>query len=64
MCQYLPEGKAEEYPDINRRLKRKEYARVVDFAEKEGFTNGFTQEFTSADESFIPEFSLKKETDA
>ena len=64
MCQYLPEGKAEEYPDIHRRLKRKEFARVVDFAEKEGFTNGFTQEFTSADESFIPEFSLKKETDA
>ena len=63
MCQYIPEGKAEEFPDINRRLKRKEYARVVEFAEKEGFTNGFTQEFASADESFIPEFSLKKESD-
>ena len=62
MCQYIPEGKAEDYPDINRRLKRKEYARVVDYAEKEGFVNGFTQEFASADESFIPEFSLKKES--
>ena len=32
------------------------------YAEKEGFVNGFTQEFASADESFIPEFSLKKES--
>jgi putative pyruvate formate lyase activating enzyme len=62
MCQYIPEGEADKHPDINRRLKRKEYARVIEYASKLGFTNGFTQEFTSADESFIPEFSLKKET--
>ena len=61
MCQYIPEGKAMEFEDISRRLKRKEYARVVDFAQGEGFYNCFIQDFTSADESFIPEFSLTKE---
>ncbi len=61
MCQYIPEGKAMDFEDISRRLKRKEYSRVVDFAQNEGFYNCFIQDFTSADESFIPEFSLKKE---
>lgn len=61
MCQYIPEGKAMDYEDISRRLKRKEYSRVVDFAQNEGFYNCFIQDFTSADESFIPEFSLTKE---
>lgn len=60
MCQYIPEGRAADFPEINRRLKRKEYARVVEEAWELGFENAFTQDFASADESFIPEFSGKE----
>ena len=58
MCQYIPEGKAADYPEINRRLKRKEYSRVTETALTLGFESTYIQDFASADESFIPEFSI------
>lgn len=60
MCQYVPEGNAGDYPEINRRLKRKEYERVTETALKLGFESSYIQDFASADESFIPEFSIIK----
>ena len=54
MNQYTP------MPDIpsplNRRVTRDEYEQLLDYAEKLGLKNGFTQEFGTASESFIPPF--------
>lgn len=60
MCQYIPAGDVEKFPEINRRLRRKEFGTVTDFAESLGFENGYVQEFSSADDCFIPDFSENK----
>ena len=54
MNQYTP------MPDmaspLDRRVTREEYRQLVDYAEKIGLKNGFTQDFGTAAESFIPPF--------
>lgn len=54
MNQYTP------MPDmaspLDRRVTREEYRQFVDYAEKIGLKNGFTQDFGTAEESFIPPF--------
>ncbi len=41
---------------LNRRVTHAEYGELVEYAEKIGLNNGFTQEFGTAKESFIPPF--------
>jgi len=57
MSQYLPCYKAKDYETINRKVKKIEYKRVVNYLNKLGFTNGFIQELESATDSFIPDFN-------
>ncbi|MBR5636347.1 MAG: radical SAM protein [Pseudobutyrivibrio sp.] len=58
MSQYTPMPHiAEKYPEINRRVTKREYESVVDYALELGFENAFIQDRTVAKESFIPEFS-------
>ncbi|MBP3879330.1 MAG: radical SAM protein [Lachnospiraceae bacterium] len=57
MNQYTPmPGIGEQYPELGRRITRREYDKVVDFALQIGITNAFVQEGETAKESFIPEF--------
>lgn len=53
MSQYLPMGKAAEFPDINRRLTKREYDRVLDRLYALGL-EGFAQELSSADKRYVP----------
>ena len=39
MSQYRPMYRARDYPEIARRLSRREYAEVVDYARQAGLTN-------------------------
>ena len=57
MNQYTPLPHVAEYPEINRKLKRFEYDRLVDYAISLGVENGFIQEGETAEESFIPAFT-------
>lgn len=59
MSQYTPYYKAECHPEINRRLIRREYEKVVSHFLKLGFENGYVQERDSAQEEYIPEFDLE-----
>ena len=59
MSQYTPFFKAREYPEINRRITRFEYDRVVNYFYKLGFKNGYIQERSSASEVYIPDFKLQ-----
>ena len=54
MNQYTPMPNMQ--PPLNRKVTREEYAQLTDYAERLGLTNGFTQEFGTASESFIPPF--------
>lgn len=56
MNQYTPLEHVKQYPELNRRLKNKEYEELVDYAIDLGIETGFIQEGETASESFIPEF--------
>ena len=59
MAQYTPCGDLSAYPELRRPLTEEEYRRAVDYLTYSGIENGFYQELSSADESFIPDFSLQ-----
>ena len=56
MSQYTPCTDLQKFPEINRRLTKAEYDKIVNFATELGINNAFVQEGDSADESFIPPF--------
>ncbi len=56
MNQYTPMPGME--PPLNRRVTREEYQDLLDYADRLGLKNGFTQDFGTAKESFIPPFDL------
>lgn len=56
MNQYTPLPGMERWPELNRKVTRREYERLVDFAVDLGVENGFIQEGETAQESFIPAF--------
>lgn len=54
--QYTPMGMWEEYPNLNRKVTKREYEKVIGYAMGLGVENAFIQEGETADQSFIPEF--------
>lgn len=62
MAQYHPEYKARNFPELTRRINEDEYWDVVNYAEKLGFENGWTQDFISLskEDLFMPDFNKKK----
>ncbi len=58
MSQYTPFGTL-PYPELQRRVSEKEYDALLDFAIDLGVENAFTQEGSSAEENFIPEFDYE-----
>ena len=56
MSQYTPVNKC-RYDNLNRKLTKKEYEEVVEYASNLGITNAFIQEGDSSGESFIPDFN-------
>ena len=57
MNQYTPLPHVADYPEIDRKLKKFEYDRLVDYAISLRVENGFIQEGETAKESFIPAFT-------
>lgn len=56
MNQYTPLEAMKDYPEINRRITRREYEKVINYALSIGIENAFIQEGETAKESFIPDF--------
>lgn len=56
MSQYTPGDKNEKYPELNRKLTRYEYEKVIRAATEAGVTLAYVQEGGAAKESFIPDF--------
>lgn len=59
MSQYTPYHRASQFPEINRRIIRREYEKVLNHFFKLGFENGYVQERDSAEEQYIPDFNLE-----
>ena len=58
MAQYSPCGDLSEFPEINRKITKREYEKVVNYAFDNSFDKLFIQELSSADKSFIPKFDF------
>ena len=58
MSQFTPIA-LKDYPEINRKVTRREYERLVDYALEIGITNAFIQEGDVAKDSFIPAFDCE-----
>lgn len=56
MNQYTPPKDMKNFPEIDRKVTRREYDRVIDYAVELGIENAFIQEGDTAKESFIPDF--------
>ena len=56
MSQYTPFGDIEKYKELNRRITRREYEKVVAAVEEYGLENVFLQDYTSATQDFIPKW--------
>ena len=57
MSQYTPMPQMAKYPELNRRVTKREYSRLLDYAIELGIENGFFQEGDPVGESFIPAFN-------
>ena len=57
MAQYVPFGLSEKYPEINRRITRREYQKVYDLLEQLDL-EGYVQELSSAKKEYIPNFDI------
>lgn len=58
MAQYTPCGKLENFPELQRRITKREYEKAVDCLIELGFENVFLQELDSAQKQYIPDFDL------
>ena len=57
MCQYTPlHENLKDYPEIDKKVSRKRYERLVDYAIELGIKNAFIQSQEAVSESFIPAF--------
>ena len=57
MSQYLPCGRAGDYPELNRRLRKAEVRSAQEYMANLGLA-GFTQDPCSAQDTYIPSFDL------
>jgi len=58
MAQYVPCGDLSDFPEINRKITKREYEKVVNHALNKGLSKLFIQEHSSADKKFIPAFDF------
>ena len=58
MSQYTPYGDIKNLPELNRKITKREYNKVVDYAVSLGFTNMFFQDEKSASEEYIPRWDF------
>ncbi len=58
MSQYTPFGEIDCFPELQRKLTKREYEKVIDYAISLGIENCFYQEYESADKKYIPEWDF------
>ena len=57
MSQYIPYANAKDFPEINRKVTKREYEKVLNYIIDSNFKNVFIQERESAKEGYIPDFN-------
>ena len=62
MGQYTPYYKAKDFPEINRKISKLEYKRVLKHCKNLNL-QGFMQDLSRASEDYIPDFSQQLDLD-
>ena len=57
MSQYIPLGRAAEFPELDRRLRSSEIRAAEEYMAALGL-NGYTQDPDAADAGYVPRFDL------
>lgn len=60
MGQYSPGNRVKNFPEINKKVTKEEYDRLVNYSWALGLENVFIQDLKSATEDFIPDFSREE----
>lgn len=58
MSQYTPFGDIDKYPELQRKITRREYEQVIDYALSKGIEKMLYQQQLSADEKYIPKWDF------
>ena len=58
MNQYTPMSQIKNISELNKKVSKKDYDEIINYAINLGITNAFIQEEGTASESFIPKFDL------
>ena len=58
MAQYFPTYKATEETDLNRKLNRKEYERIIKYFDKLNIENGYIQEIEENEKKYVPDWNF------
>ena len=56
MSQYTPVGEIQGYPELQRKINKVEYNRVLNYMLDNDIDNGYIQELSSASTKYIPDF--------
>ena len=59
MSQYTPMSACENYPEINRKITKREYEKVISAICESNFKNCYIQEKASSSTEYIPKFNLE-----
>ena len=57
MAQYTPFGEISAFPELQRKITRREYQRVVERLQEKGLNRCFLQQPSSADTAYIPDWN-------
>ena len=58
MSQYTPFGKIKKFPELSRKVTRREYDSVLSYAFELGIENVFAQEREASDKKYIPDWDF------
>ena len=58
MSQFTPFGNIDNFPELKRKITKREYGAVIDYALSLGIKNAFYQEYKSAGEEYIPKWDF------
>ncbi len=58
MSQYVPCGKAHEFKELNRKITKREYEKVLEYLYTKPLQNVFIQDYSSSDKKYIPDFNF------
>ena len=58
MSQYTPFGDIDNYPELKRKITKREYNSVINYAMEKGIEKLYYQDFISADTIYIPHWDF------